>query len=233
MPAVNLITKKIIYAVDYEPAFSLVDSRGRLLTTLKNSNLFESVGLNNNGVNVTDTRNNKIITFSMTPNRMAGSIEGDNLNPADYNAHFHLYTQLLNDFNVTVLKRVGVRFFILNEVESFDIANNLFISKIDANIRNLIGANFIDSAIVPVIEEERNKIRIAMGPLRPEEYPRYFQLHDRINIPAALFYDCDFFVTDYQFRTFRLERFVNDGYEIISNKISRLNQSLIQELNQN
>lgn len=233
MPAENLITKKMIYAVDYEPVFSLLDSRGRLLGTLKNSNLFEFVGFNTNGIDARDTRNNKIITFSMTTNRFAGLIEADNLNLNDYNAYLHLCTQLMNDLNITTLKRVGVRFFILNEVESFNIANNLFVSKLDANIRNLIGANYIDSAIVPVVEEEGNKIRIAMGPLKPEEYPRYFELHHRIDIPAALFYDCDFFVTTYQYRTFRLERFVNDGYEIIINKISRLNHSLIQELNLN
>lgn len=230
MPEENLILKKIIYAVEYEPLFSLVDSRGRLLSSIKESDLFEAIGIGSNGVDARETRNNRWITLTINTRKLSGLFEVDQLSPSNYNNYFRFITQLVTDLNITSFLRIGVRFFLLNEVETFESANNIFINKIDQRLRNLIGNNFVDSAIVPVVAEGNNKIRIAMGPIKNEEYSRYFILHDRINIPAALFYDCDFFVTTYQYRSFRLERFLVDAYENILGKVRRINQSLINEL---
>jgi hypothetical protein len=116
-------------------------------------------------------------------------------------------------------------------VDNFETALNIITKQADKNLIKTLGYDKpMDNALILVFENDGLHNRFNFGPMKKDEYRNWFESKELIEIENSLFYDIDYFTTKYEFKTFRYDKFVDTAYDLVNDKLKKLNSYLITEV---
>jgi hypothetical protein len=210
---------RIIFRVDYPPAFKLLNRWGDAFELLRANKFWTNLAEAREIRRIIATRKEieKGIDHNLflELNNISGIIEEHPISSLEpFMNAFGDATQLVHLIEATSFLRVGVRFVFLEESESFDVP----LRALSAQVRNEYWESFegelIDIALTSVHKIEDQKIRVNAGPIAKREYSNWFNLPEKIKIENGFILDIDCFASEYKFKTFDLRKFIDFNYTI-------------------
>ena len=132
--------------------------------------------------------------------------------------------------DVSEILRIGLRYFFIQQVKSYDALKDVLIKKHDQELVSLLGEKFSDLAIILVSQETDHFVRYRVGPIRKKEYAHIFDKPDSIDYDWGLCFDCDYFVEKAKYKEIRLDHYVESSYLEISEKVNNVADQIINEL---
>lgn len=214
--------RKVIFALKYQPSFSWIDKKGAIIDIIKASKRFVNLGFSENRIDARQADETAIRTLGLGLNQLDGTIEKDSVKIEDVTEILRISQSILEYMNLSKesIVRIGVRFNFINRLE-FNIANEFFIQSMSTEIREIVkGKEFIDSAVVPVVKFDGNIVKFALGPLKKEEYRRYFEKSKLIPYDEGYIFDIDYFSID--FHSLRIDKFAEEAFSNLDKVVSNL-----------
>ncbi|HEX4076312.1 MAG TPA: hypothetical protein VHX49_13000 [Candidatus Acidoferrales bacterium] len=223
---------RIIFRVDFPPAFKLFSHWGDALELLNANKLWTQLGETNSrqilaqkndrekGIN-----HNTVVEISS----VNGNLEEYPLGSIDRFEHvFRDVNALVGLVGASSFLRVGARFIFLEPTESFDVARRMFSEQVQREYLAVLGRELTDMSIISVSKEEDQFRRVHAGPISRKEYPGWFSVPDKVNVENALLVDIDFYTFEYKFKTFDLRKFVDMGYGVARKQATELLKIVIR-----
>lgn len=209
-----------------------MDRKGRLLDTLNKSGLFTAVGWSDNKIDGRYEKKDVLKTLVLEVTKLSGLIEEENIAVNNVGEILRVAIRLLEqiELNKEEIARAGIRFHFLGKMD-FKKANDFFIGLMSPVLKDVIkGQEYVDSAIVPIVNYGNYIVKYAIGPLKKIEYPQYFNIPQLITYDEGYFFDIDYY--SFIYRSLRIDKFFEDAYNnTISsvNKIEKIIQKYAQE----
>lgn len=212
--------QKFIFDLRFDPVFTVLDKKGQLLDLLQDSKLFEEVGIDANKFAATRNSPDVYRTITLEPHRISGNIEKE---VVDVECAIELLKQVKKieeaiSLDKGKIRRVGLRFMQVYK-KPFEEVNDKLISLMNNDLLKIVGGEkYIDAAIVPVVNyKEGYNVRYALGPIKQDEYSRYYKKHLNIPFNEGCFIDIDYFSESWQSQ--RIDKFCEDAFKNLSAKI--------------
>jgi hypothetical protein len=209
---------RLIFRVDFPPAFKLFSRWGEILELLNANKLWTHLG---------ETSSRQIVAQKNDPGRgihhnTIVEINSINGNLEEYPlSSLDPLEQVFRDVNsvvelagATSFLRVGARFVFLEPIESFDAALQLFSRQMRREYLAALEGDLTDMSITTVFKEGDQFRRINAGPISKKEYPGWFSVPDKVRVENGLLADIDFYTLEYKFKTFDLRKFVGLAYDV-------------------
>ncbi len=220
--------RKVIYDLRYKPTFAWIDKKGSIIDVIKSSKCFTNLGFSEARIDANQDDANIRKTLTLELNKFSGLIEKETINLEDIKEILRIGETIFGvmDLNKETIIRIGIRFHFINHLE-FRIANDFFIQTLAPEFRKIVGGKeFTDSAIVPVTKYDNHSIKFMLGPLKKEEYPRYFEKIKLISYDEGYLFDIDYFSTD--FHSLRIDKFTEEAFNNVGAIVNNL-QKMIED----
>ncbi len=223
-PMVTL--KRFIFDIRFQPTFSWLDKKGNLLDYFKNKQSFESVSYSEKSIGFLKESENDYKNITLEATKISGSVEGRSLEMQGLKDFVYTGMDICDRATIDIVSnlRVGARFFFFKET-SFDFANKFFLSSINAaHLQAVGGTDCVDMAIRTVAKLENNMLRLECGPIKSDEYPRYFKNPDAVDAKESAFFDIDYYSSKNNSK--RFDKFVQEGYKKAFDVVSRISDQM-------
>ncbi len=202
----------MIFAVDFEAVPSVVDSRGRLSKLIQESKLFPKGGLLDVGVNASKITESYFCALNVAWDKIGWDVETQKCTPEANNPLIKLTEKIIQDIGVNKVKRIGVRFFFLAAVDSFELANKKISENVDSDFLRLFAGDCVDSSVIFIFEKDKTKSKVTIGPLKKAEYPQWFNKPNLIEFENGYLCDFDSFTLEYKYQSIHVEKFISESY---------------------
>ena len=250
---------KLIYRLDFEPNFDIIDSAGKILRIFqeqgKDEKTWPQLGdtIENRSVTGKNLSDENGLWYSITilPTSIIGqfeSIEGINFVDIEKTKFFNDLTKTTNilrkEFKLTNFTRTGIRFYLFNplsyELKEVHSGFNQMLSSFSQNFYETLGG-IVDSG-VQINGENDDGIRynFRFGPYLKDfgkiidyanKKPKIKQLVDSIEKDFKLTYDIDFFEKNkYLSETTNLKKWASPIIQRAFEAISIIESSVIKKI---
>lgn len=218
--------RRFIFNVRYKPKFGWFDRRGAIFELLKNTGMFNGFGWSKESAVTAEQDEGDIWrNIALSPLKIAGAIEGLNLNINDILEFLRVFRRVSEIMNLTraEILRIGTRFLYTKKM-SFDTVNAFLVNAISPDVKNVLGGDVSDCAVIPVIKYGDHTCQYNLGPIRRQEYERFFKRPDKIDYDECGLFDVDYYSLKFQSLSF--EAFAQEAH----GKIQKPLQALAQQL---
>ncbi len=218
--------RRFIFEVRYKPKFAWFDKRGVILELLVETKMFDGLGQSAEVQVMAEQEQGEIWrNFQLNPQKMAGAIEASDIRLKEILEFIHVFRKICDTINLArhEIIRVGVRFFFTKSI-AFDTANSFLLNSISSDIRNILGNEFVDSALIPVVKYGDHKCQYMLGLIKKEEYGKFFKRPAKIEYEEGCLFDIDY--NSQKFQSLSFEAFVQEGYAKIEKTVVALEQEL-------
>lgn len=228
---------KIIYRVDYPACFRLISQTGELLDFFSKEKKWESVGEDpiNRKIVLQNISNNAKTTLIADPTSISGIHESNDIDLQRMTNVWLSVNAIVNQLKIEKFARIGVRFHFLCKVNKFEESLVPMSNLINSTVADVITGNKsvkpVDCAVSLVFNDDGLFTRFNLGPIKKEEYKTYFELYKNIEVDFGAFYDVDYYTNNYEFKSFRFDKFVMTAYNSIKEKVEKLNTTIISQEN--
>lgn len=217
---------RLIFRVDFPPAFKLFTRWGEALELLNANKLWTQLG---------ETSTRQIVAQKSDPekghhhntiveiNNINGNVEEYPIKSLDsFERLFRDVGDLVQLAEVTNFSRVGTRFVFLEPTDSFAAALQTLDRQLRPEYLSGLRPHLTDMSIISVFKEEGQFTRINVGPVSKKEYPGWFSLPEKVTVENGILIDIDFYTLEYKFRTFDLRKFIDLGYDVAKKQATEL-----------
>ncbi len=208
---------RLVFRLDFKNAFALFTNWGEILSKLSTSEDFnqlgEEVGVRGILAGRENERKERVYQLAIRVSDIDGTFEQHPFKSDEsLKSVFRQTNEILSLINVQDYARVGVRFFFLgSQVDFGDICG-----RISANLTQEYLALFeqapSDLSIITVHEDGNERMRLAVGPIRTDEYHQWFLSHADIKQESTVLFDVDCSVAPFKGVRFDLEKLVSLYY---------------------
>lgn len=230
----EMVLQCMIFRIDFERDFTLLDKRGFVATEMDKSKLFDEIRLSADGLSVGCAKSEPYTVINFFPDNVNGRFEKPSLSIEEISQALKFTSRLFNSVQIKTanIKRAGVRFFFLREEEKFEQANEkslLFFSEkllslIEEKSKSSESSVISDSLYSMVFSSGGHSVRLAGGPVKRDEYRKFFEKPALTEIENACMVDIDYFVTQYDYKEMHLIKFVEEGLK----EASRIAKSVFE-----
>lgn len=205
---------RVIFRIDFPPAFKLITRWGEALELLNASKLWTQLGDTNDAKTIVAERKDveKGISHNLMlqVNNINGSIEEHPIKSVeDFSKAFADATQLVHLVEALAFTRLGVRFVFLERFDAFETARRAIASQLRDEYVGLFQGEMTDLSLVTVHKHEDQFLRVNAGPVQKKEYANWFNVPDKIQIENGLIVDIDCYSFEYKFKTFDLRKLID------------------------
>lgn len=220
-PIKDISLQCVIFRIDFETDFLIIDKKGYIASEMRTSALFDEIKFAVNGLSVSCIKRDPYSVISFAPNNINGRFEGSFLHIENLNKILKLVNDMFKNLKLLTknIKRFGVRYFFLMEEKDFSVANNkyltLFSDKFISSLKNNSQKidNIFDTALSVKYEKNNYKCRIFTGPLDTNEYKMVFEMPQLVDSENSSHIDFDYYVSEYNFNNLRVDKFIEDSYK--------------------
>lgn len=161
-----------------------------------------------------DESKNRVHSLNVRLNDVDGGLEGHPISSYhDYDDVFERVSYIVNLLEVQEFKRLGVRFFFLEAFEGFEAACRLYASQVRPEYWQVFDQEPSDISIVSIHTDGDQRLRLATGPLKRDEYPAWFAAPRDVKPESALLFDVDCVARPYKGGKFDLKKLVALYYQ--------------------
>jgi hypothetical protein len=205
---------RVIFRVDFPPAFELVNHWGEALALLNANKLWTQLGETANLRQIVAQHNDQGTGVShntvVALNYISGNIEQYPIKSLEsFERVFRDVTGIVTLGGISSFLRIGARFVYLEEAKSFEVAKHCFARQIRGEYLEAFKGELTDLSLITVNKEGDNLRRINAGPIAKKEYAAWFSMPDKLGVENAFLADVDFYTFEYKFKTFDLRKFVD------------------------
>lgn len=229
----KLILARVIYRIDYKTCFKLLDKRGELLEILSEDTYWNTVGENivEGKIYIKRTEKKQSASLTIEPTSISGVYESGSIDFADLNRVWDTINDVVSRLGITVFNRLGIRFYFLKPIDTFEEGLNIINKQADKNFIKAFEYEKppIDNSLTFVFEKDGLHNKFNIGPMRRAEYGNWFENKDFIEIDNGIFYDIDYSTSKYEFKTFNFDKFASTANNFVTIKINKLNSYLLNE----
>jgi len=173
----------LIFRIDFESDFNIVDKRGYIAAKMKESELYDIVALTSDGFAVKCGKDKPYIRISFFPSNINGRFEKASLDIKEVTKFLKFVNQIFRDLSIPTrnIKRFGSRFFFIREEKDFYTTNKNFLSFFSDKFFSITSKNSIpakkisDSAFSITYSKENISCNIQTGPIKKDQYAKFFE----------------------------------------------------------
>jgi len=206
-----------VFQLTYKNAFSLFTYWGQILSLLEASGEFnqfgEDVGLRGILASRESDRKGRPFQLAIRLNSLDGSFEEHpfkSLHPLT--GIFRQTNEVLSLLNIQEYMRVGVRFFFLGPQIEFEEMREKLASNVAREYLGLFEHKLTDLSIITIHEDGNERMRVAVGPIRRNEFKNWFATLVGIEQESTMIFDVDCSATPFKAARFDLEKLVSLYY---------------------
>jgi hypothetical protein len=223
---------RVIFRVDFRPAFKLFNRWGDALELLNANKLWTQVGDARDARTIVAERKevDKGISHSLTlqVNSVNGSMEEHPIKSVEaFDKPFADATQFVHLVDASAFVRLGVRFLFIEPTDTFELARRAVASELQDKYIGLFQGDLTDLSLTTVCKHEDLFFRLNVGPVQKKEYVNWFNVPDKIQIESGFLVDIDCYSFEYKFKTFDLRKLVDFTHTSAKKQAA----SLVQHLN--
>jgi hypothetical protein len=227
---------RIIFRVDFPPAFKLFNRWGDALEILNASKFWTQVG---------DTKDARMIVaerkevdkgihhnLMLQVNSVNGSIEEHPIKSVEaFDKPFANATQLVHLVEASAFVRLGVRFVFLEPTDTFEAARRALANQLRDEYVGVSQGDLTDLSLTTVYKHEDQFLRLTAGPVQKKEYVGWFTVPDNIQIENGFLVDIDCYSFEYKFKTFDLRKLIDFAHTSAKKQAADLVQFLKGKVN--
>jgi hypothetical protein len=227
---------RVIFRVDFPPAFELFNRWGDALALLNRNKLWTNLGETPNirQIVAQHTDQDKGVNHNtiVAVNNINGNLEEYPIRSLDsFGQVFAAVSELVDLMKVSSFLRVGARFVFLEEAESFEVVRDNFAGQMRAEYVGLFKGELTDLSLITVHKDGDNFSRMNAGPIAKKEYAGWFSIPNMVRIENGLIADVDFYTLNYKFKTFNLGKFIELAFTVARKQSGELIRMIKREGN--
>jgi hypothetical protein len=209
---------RVMFRVDYPPAFSIFNRWGDALALLNGNKLWTNLGETPNVRQIVaqhiDQEKGQNHNTVVAIGNISGNIEEYPIKALEpFERVFRDVTDLVKLLDVTSFLRIGARFIFMEEAESFAVAETGFAKQISSDYLSVVKGELTDLSLITVHKDGDHFRRINAGPITKKEFAAWFSTPTKVEIENAALVDVDFYTLEYKFKTFDLRKFFDLAFD--------------------
>jgi len=224
----------LIFRIDFKSDFNIVDKRGYIAAKMNESEFFDTVGLTSDGFTVKCGKDKPYTQLSFSPSNINGRFEKACLDIKEVSKFLKFVNQIFKDLSVPTrnIKRFGSRFFYMREEKDFNATNKKYLTFFADKLFSLTTKNSIptknifDSSFSIKYSRENISCRMSTGPIKKEEYAKFFESPKLIEVENGSYIDFDYYTKEYQYNDLHLEKFVEEA----NKEVLKISKDLLSKL---
>jgi len=218
---------RIIFRVDFPPAFKLLSRWGDILELLNASKMWTQLSESAATRQVIAQKNDPKADLSYNTvvelGNVNGSFEEYPIKSLEtFGTAFRDVNAIVKLGEVSTFLRVGARFLFLEPAESFEVARQQFSRQIRPKYVAGFEGELVDLSLNCVYREDDQFQKVNVGPITKSEYAQWFTMPDKLQIDNAYLADIDCYTRDYNFKTFDIRRFIELAHAVAQKQSATL-----------